>query len=168
MSKKGQKWLTERHEYQTKDDPYLFDAAPSGEALCPRCHAVFRDKRWLIDEDFYEEYKDTDFVPKILCPGCRKATDRYAMGYVYLSGAFFEKHRDEIMRLIQNEYERARENNPLHQIITMYEEDGRTVIETTTDHLAQRLGRAVYKAYKGNLTFRWSEGDKLVRIYWER
>ncbi len=168
MSKKGQKWLTERHEYQTKDDPYLFDAAPSGEALCPRCHAVFRDKRWLIDEDFYEEYKDTDFVPKILCPGCRKATDRYAMGYVYLSGSFFEKHRDEIMRLIQNEYERARENNPLHQIITMYEEDGRTVIETTTDHLAQRLGRAVYKAYKGNLTFRWSEGDKLVRIYWER
>ncbi|HFC98236.1 MAG TPA: ATPase, partial [Thermosulfurimonas dismutans] len=138
------------------------------EALCPRCHAVFRDKRWIIDEEFYEEYKDTDFVPKILCPGCRKAVDRYAMGYVYLSGPFYEKHRDEIMRIIHNEVERARGNNPLHQIITMYEEDGRTVIETTTDHLAQRLGRAIYRAYKGNLTFRWSEGDKLVRIYWER
>ncbi|WP_297056430.1 BCAM0308 family protein [Thermosulfurimonas sp.] len=168
MARKGERWLRERHEFETNEDPYLTDAAPAGEALCPRCHAVFRDKRWIIDEEFYEEYKDTDFVPKILCPGCRKAVDRYAMGYVYLSGPFYEKHREEIMRIIHNEVERARGNNPLHQIITMYEEDGRTVIETTTDHLAQRLGRAIYRAYKGNLTFRWSEGDKLVRIYWER
>ncbi|WP_022852902.1 BCAM0308 family protein [Thermodesulfatator atlanticus] len=168
MSRKGKKWITETQEFQTTDDPYLPKKYPSGEAICPRCHAVFRDKRWLIDEEFYQEFKDSDLVPKYLCPGCRKAVDRYPMGYLYLSGEFFNKHRDEILRVINNEYERARKNNPLQQIISMYEEDGRTVIETTTENLAQRLGRAVYRAYKGDLTFKWSEGNKLVRVYWQR
>ena len=90
------------------------------------------------------------------------------MGYLYISGNFWETHKEDIMRLINNEVERARGLNPLHQIIDMYEEDGKTVIETTTDQLAQRLGRALYKAYKGDLEFRWSKGNKLVRVYWSR
>jgi len=143
-------------------------AAPAGEAICPRCKAVFKDKRWVLDEELYEELKDIDSVPQIICPGCRKALDQYAMGYLYISGNFWETHKEDIMRLINNEYERARGMNPLHQIINMYEDNGTTVIETTTDHLAQRLGRAIYKAYKGNLEFRWSKGDKLVRVYWSR
>jgi len=72
------------------------------------------------------------------------------------------------MRLINNEVERARGLNPLHQIIDIYEEEDKTVIETTTDQLAQRLGRALYKAYKGDLEFKWSKGNKLVRVYWSR
>jgi hypothetical protein len=168
MSKKGEKWIKHTHEFETTDDPYAIKAAPAGEAICPNCKAVFKDKRWFIDEELYEELKDIDSVPQIICPGCRKALDKYAMGYLYLSGKFWEEHRDEIMRLINNEYERARGLNPLHQIIAIYEEDGRTVIETTTDHLVQRLGRAVYRAYKGDLEFRWSKGNKLVRVYWTR
>ncbi|WP_038055569.1 BCAM0308 family protein [Thermodesulfobacterium hydrogeniphilum] len=168
MSKKGDKWFTHTQEYETNGDPYAMKAAPAGEAICPRCKAIFKDKRWFIDEELYEELKDIETVPHIICPACRKILDRYAMGYLYISGNFWETHREEIMRLINNEVERARGLNPLHQIINIYEEDGTTVIETTTDHLAQRLGRALYKACKGDLEFRWSKGNKLVRVYWSR
>jgi hypothetical protein len=44
----------------------------------------------------------------------------------------------------------------------------RLVVETTTEKLAQHLGRAVYRAYKGELDFRWSEMNKFVRVYWSR
>jgi hypothetical protein len=168
MSRKGRKWYSETQEFQTTNDPYQPKKTPGGEAICPRCHAVFRDKRWFLDEEFYQEFKDSDLVPKYLCPGCRKAVDRYPMGYLYLSGDFFEEHKEEIMRVLNNEYERARQNNPLQQIIATYKENGSTVIETTTENLAQRLGKAVYRAYKGDLTFKWSEGNKLVRVYWIR
>ncbi len=168
MSKKGEKWLRHTHEFETTDDPYAMKSAPAGEAICPKCKAVFKDKRWFLDDELYEELKEIDTVPQIICPACRKAIDKYAMGYLYLSGEFWETHKDDIMRLINNEVERARGLNPLHQIIDIYEEDGRTVIETTTDQLAQRLGRAIYKAYKGDLEFRWSKGNKLVRVYWCR
>ncbi len=168
MAKKGEKWIRHRWEFETSEDPYAIKAAPSGEALCPQCKAVFKDKRWLMDEKLYEELKDIDTVPHIICPGCRKATEKYAMGYLYISGNFWEEHKDELMKLIHNECERAKGLNPLHQIIDIYEKDNVTVIETTTDQLAQRLGRALYKAYKGELEFKWSKGNKLVRVYWSR
>ncbi|WP_456432282.1 BCAM0308 family protein [Thermosulfuriphilus sp.] len=167
--KQGRKWRGDiPHKFETVEDPYLPKKAPAGEALCPRCHAVFRDKRWFFDEDFYNEFKESDLVPQILCPGCRKSLDRYAMGYVTLAGGFFEKHKEEIMKVIMNEYKRAREKNPLMQIISVTEEDGKIIIETTSERLAQRLGRAVYKAYKGDLEFRWAHQDKFVRVYWNR
>ncbi len=168
MAKKGDKWVTHTWEFESTEDPYGQKAAPAGEAVCPRCKSVFKDKRWFIDEELAKELLEDENVPKILCAGCRKALESYAMGYVYLSGEFFQSHKDEIMRLINNELEKARGLNPLHQIISMKEKEGTFIIETTTDHLAQRLGRAIYRAFKGDLEFRWSKGDKLVRVYWKR
>lgn len=168
MSRKGEKWIQHTWEFETTEDPYAMTSAPSGEAVCPKCKSVFKDKRWFIDESLAEELLEAENVPKLLCPGCRKVQEKYAMGYLYLSGKFWETHKEDIMKLIQNEYEKARGLNPLHQIINIYDEDEVTVIETTTDHLAERFGRAIYRAYKGDLEFKWSKGDKLVRVYWHR
>lgn len=168
MAKKGEKWIRHTHEYETLEDPYAMKFAPAGEAICPNCKAVFKDKRWFLDEELYEELRDIETVPQIICPACRKVMEKYAMGYLYISGEFWETHKDEIMKLINNEVEKARGLNPLHQIIDIYKDGETTIIETTTDQLAQRLGRALYKAYKGNLEFKWSKGDKLVRVYWSR
>lgn len=41
-------------------------------------------------------------------------------------------------------------------------------VETTTDSLARRLARIVHRAYKGELEFRFGEGEKMVRIHWTR
>jgi len=168
MAKKGDRWLKHTWEFETTEDPYAMKEAPAGEAVCPRCKSVFKDKRWFMDEELAEELLEAENVPKLLCPGCRKALESYAMGYLYISGEFWKTHRDDIMRLINNEVEKARGLNPLHQIINIVDDGETTIIETTTDHLAQRLCRALYRAYKGDLEFRWSKGDKLVRVYWKR
>lgn len=168
MSRKGEKWIQHTWEFETTEDPYAMTSAPSGEVVCPKCKSVFKDKRWFIDESLAEELLEAENVPKLLCPGCRKVQEKFAMGYLYLSGKFWETHKEDIMKLIQNEYEKARCLNPLHQIINIYDEEEATVIETTTDHLAERFGRAIYRAYKGDLEFKWSKGEKLVRVYWNR
>jgi hypothetical protein len=47
-------------------------------------------------------------------------------------------------------------------------EEGRITISTTEDRLAQKMGREVQKAHKGELHYRWAPGEDLVRINWSR
>jgi hypothetical protein len=56
----------------------------------------------------------------------------------------------------------------MDRIIQMVPEGDQLVVETTTEKLAQHLGRAIHKAYKGDLNFHWGEVDRLVRVYWSR
>ena len=56
----------------------------------------------------------------------------------------------------------------MDRIIQIAPEGGKLVVETTTEKLAQHLGRAVYKAYKGDLSFQWSDPNQFVRVYWSR
>ena len=70
---------------------------------------------------------------------------------------------------LKNEADRVAGRSVADRIITMTKEGkDKLVVETTTEKLAQHLGRAVYKAYKGDLDFRWSEMNKFVRVYWTR
>jgi hypothetical protein len=41
-------------------------------------------------------------------------------------------------------------------------------ISTTTEKLAQRLGRALKKARGGEVTYDWSHNNKFVRVVWKR
>jgi hypothetical protein len=69
-------------------------------------------------------------------------------GHLHLEGEFLSEHRDEIELLIHNEGDRASVDNPLARIMKWdKDEKGRTTILTTTEHLAQRLGHALKKAY---------------------
>ncbi len=59
--------------------------------------------------------------------------------------------------------------NCADRIIQMIPEaDSKLVVETTTEKLAQHLGRTISKAYKGDLSFHWSEPNRFVRVYWTR
>ena len=50
----------------------------------------------------------------------------------------------------------------------MEEADGGWKIETTTEKLAQRLGRAVHKARGGKVEYKWGHKNKFVRVWWEK
>jgi hypothetical protein len=39
-------------------------------------------------------------------------------------------------------------------------------IHTTNERFAQRLGREVKRAFKGEVTYHWTAGDKFVRVEW--
>jgi hypothetical protein len=163
----GQKGKKFGHAGRT-EDPYQ-PAEGQEASLCTNCQAIYQNKRWFFDDKLAGKLAGTDKVKEVICPTCRKIKDHYSEGVLTLSGEFFKEHKDEIITLLKNEAERVAGRSVDDRIITMTEEGkDRLVIETTTEKLAQHLGRAVYRAYKGELEFRWSEVNKFVRVYWSR
>jgi 3-dehydroquinate dehydratase len=77
-------------------------------------------------------------------------------------------HREEILNLVRNETKKADSINPLERIITMESDEEGMEITTTNEKLAQRIGRAIHKAYSGDLEYKWSEDNRLVRVNWHR
>jgi hypothetical protein len=69
---------------------------------------------------------------------------------------------------LRNEESRAREKNPLERIMRMDAANGGWRIETTTEKLAQRLGRSIKKARGGKLVYKWTHNGKFVRVLWEK
>ena len=78
------------------------------------------------------------------------------------------EHRGEIARILLNEESRAREKNPLERIMRMDAANGGWRVETTTEKLAQRLGRSIKKARGGKLVYKWGHNNKFVRVLWEK
>ena len=168
----GRKWSGQKgkrfgHVGRT-EDPYQ-PAEGQETSLCTTCQAIYQNKRWFFDKQLAKQLAGTDKAKEVTCPTCRKIKDRYPEGILTLSGEFLKERQDEIVTLLKNEAERVAGRSVADRIITMTEEaPDRLVVETTTEKLAQHLGRAVYRAYKGDLDFRWSEMNKFVRVYWSR
>jgi len=168
---KEQKWSGEKGKkfghVGRVEDPYLPEEGQES-AVCTQCHAMYQGKRWFFDEKLYDRLTSTNQVQEVVCPTYRKIKNHYPEGILTLSGEFLGQHRDEIVRLLEKEAERVSKRNVLDRIIQMGPDGDRLVMETTTEKLAQHLGRTIYKAYKGDLNFRWSEMNKFVRVYWSR
>jgi hypothetical protein len=47
-------------------------------------------------------------------------------------------------------------------------EDHHCIVSTTTEHLAQRLGHALEKAFGGSVEYDFSHENKLARVSWRR
>jgi uncharacterized protein YifE (UPF0438 family) len=71
------------------------------------------------------------------------------------------------LRILRNEEARARDKNPLERIMRVEQASGDWKIQTTTEKLAQRLGRAMKKAKGGKVEYKWSHNNKFVRVVWE-
>lgn len=139
-------------------------------AICPKCDSVYSNGYWTARKQLSPEMKFRDWTPeeKVKCPACRQKEAGVAGGYVRLSGKFYRDHADEIENLISNEVERAGESNPLSVVIAKRENAGVMTIETSTEHLAERLGHALRKAYSGEVDFDFSHENKVVRVVWHR
>jgi NMD protein affecting ribosome stability and mRNA decay len=149
-------------------EPYEL-AAGQEAAACQECHALYQQKRWFFDEPLYGKLAGAGKVRPVICPTCRKIKDHYVEGYLTLSGEFLTGHKAEIVTVLENEAAKVGKRSVDDRIIQIIPEgDDKLVVETTTEKLAQHLGRAVYKAYKGDLSFKWSEPSKFVRVYWSR
>ena len=74
--------------------------------------------------------------------------------------------RGEILRLLRNEEAQAREKNPLERIMRLAAAGDDWMVETTTEKLAQRLGRSLRKARGGKVSYTWSHNNKFLRVVW--
>lgn len=148
---------------QRSTDPYQQKLGPKETAVCRKCGAFYRNKRWCIDEKLGGEA-----AASVTCPACQRMADNNPAGIVTLSGSYLVEHEDEILNAIKHAETRSRLKNPLGRIMEIKQENKVLTISTTEDKLAQKLGREIYKAHKGELHYQWSHDQHFVRVNWTR
>ncbi|MEO0093296.1 MAG: BCAM0308 family protein [candidate division WOR-3 bacterium] len=150
------------------DDPYLTTKAYPEPTICPGCGLVYHNKRWTKDEYLLNSIKS--IAQKHKCPSCRKIEDHFPMGIVTITQEddFIKQHRTEIINLIRNEEKREILRNPLDRIMSLKNNDDTIVVETTSENLAVAIGKALKRAYRGELKINFSRENKQTRISWKR
>lgn len=130
---------------------------------CPSCRATYRDGRWTWQPASEGAHERT-------CPACERIADRYPAGVLRVEGAFATRHRDDLIGLLRNVEDRERSRHPLKRIMKIATRRNGFVAETTDGKLAQSLGRALHKAYAGELEHPPTTADteNLVRVRWMR
>lgn len=150
-------------------DAYLPRRAAKGLQACRGCGAVYYRRIWTLKPPL-EIRKRVDLAGGATlthCPACQKMREHYWDGVVQISGIGPGEKR-EVLRVMRNEEKRAREKNPLERIVRIVDGDGGLRVETTTEKLAQRLGRCLGKARGGKVTYKWSHRNKFARVLWEK
>jgi hypothetical protein len=90
-------------------------------------------------------------------------------GILTLSGGFLGKHRDEILKLIQNKVEAEKTEHPMKRLMGVEDGPGGELIVRFTDlHLPSGTGEAIERAYDGALDIQYTKESNLVRVYWNR
>jgi NMD protein affecting ribosome stability and mRNA decay len=154
------------HEGGSRHEPQKL-AEPTS---CKDCGAIYSGGRWIAKGNARESAKNSAWRPgyPTTCPACKQIKSGMVGGYVAISGTFLNEHRTEIRNLVENEAGLTIEDNPLSRIMGIHEKGDRLVIETTTEHLAQRLGHALKKAYAGDVSYDFSHENKVARVTWHR
>ena len=128
-------------------------------AVCKVCGAVYADRRWTAADGASgaEKHKQRRPSQMTICPACKQASTGEPRGFVFLDGQFFTTHQDEIESLLRNESERAAEDNALARTLDWKRGEGHMLtVTTTTEHLAQRLGHVLQKAFDGEVQYGFS------------
>jgi hypothetical protein len=146
-------------------DAYLPKLTPKGVIQCTGCGVFYHQRHWQLEAPAGFNY--SVHPHPIYCPACRKIKERYPSGELSLRGVETTE-RQEILRILRNEEEQARNKNPLERIMRVAQQNGEWKVETTTEKLAQRLGRSVRKARGGTLAYKWSHNNKFLRVVWEQ
>lgn len=163
---KGPRIITKK-AIDTAKDPYLIDLPPDEKAVCKGCGAVWHSKRWSLPSAT-AALASSERPAQTTCPACRKVRDRVPLGFVTIQGTFAVEHKEEILSLLRNKETRALHINALERIMDIKESGNAIEVSTTTDKLAQRIGRMLHNAYCGEVEYKWSSGDKLARVTWTR
>jgi hypothetical protein len=136
--------------------------------VCRHCGAVYAKRRWVSASDRRTTVIGPDAIEAV-CPACEKAARGVVQGYLTLGGAFLEAHGADVEALIRNEAARAARDNPLGRILEWdRSKPGTLTITTTTEHLVERLGRALHHAFHGDIDYGFSHANKLARATWRR
>ncbi|NDY42659.1 ATPase [Dissulfurirhabdus thermomarina] len=130
-------------------------------AVCGRCGALFAGGRWSWQEA-------PPGAARVTCPACQRAEDGYPAGRVEIRGDFFRRHRDEILNLVRNEEAAEKAARPMERIMAVEETADGVLVLTTGVHVARRIGEALARAYQGDFSFQYAEGEKRIRVSWSR
>jgi hypothetical protein len=145
-------------------DTYLPRKPPKEIIQCTGCGAFYHRRYWTLTAP--AGFSPPANLHAVYCPACRKIKDHRFSGEVDLVGVG-DAELAEVLRILRNEEAKARQKNPLECIMRLEKTGNGWKVETTTEKLAQRLGRSVRKARGGKLAFKWSHNNKFVRVLWQ-
>jgi len=146
-------------------DTFLPRRSPKETIQCTGCGAFYHRRYWTLSAP--TGFTSAVHLRPVYCPACRKSKEGRASGELYLLG-LGDKDRAEVLHLLRNEEAKAREKNPLERIMRLEQTVNNWKVVTTTEKLAQRLGRSVCKARGGKIAYKWSHNNKFVRVLWEQ
>jgi NMD protein affecting ribosome stability and mRNA decay len=151
-------------------DPYMKKDQYADPTICPSCGLVYHNKTWKKDQELLKSMKLNKDVIYKDCPACRKMKDDYPLGVLIIQGDILSQKGkiEEALNLIKHEEEKEQISNPLARIMKMENYGDRMEIKTTTEGLATRLGKALNKAYQGELEVIFSEHEKFLRVIWKK
>ena len=153
---------------QRSTDVYLPKGGSKEVTLCSKCGAFYWNKRWSTDQADLDKARTEAGTAKVVCPACQRMHDENPAGILALSGEYLVQHENDILNMIKNVEASTRAKNPLARIMEIRQENKLLTISTTDAKLAQKLGKEVYKAHKGELHFQWSQADSFIRVNWTR
>ena len=152
-----------RYRDRIWDDPRHDPYAPPGKYMepmrCGECGAVYHRGRW-------QWLPTPERLHVATCPACRRTHDRLPAGLLTLEGPLLSKHRNEILRLVQHQAERERDDHPMHRIIDISERNQGVEVTTTDIHLPQRIGNAIKRAFHGELEISYGKDEYTARVRW--
>lgn len=157
-----------RRNIESYNDPYISEESLPENTVCKQCGAVHTADRWYLKGEVPVDKVFRPVAQKTICPACRKQADRFPGGVLTLTGSFLSHHMEEILNLIRNESSKAQSDNPLERIMDMQTDGDEMVVTTTNEKLAQRIGRAIHKAYSGKIDYQFGEDNKQARVNWHR
>lgn len=146
---------------EKRHDAYKETQKLPDPTLCTECGVLFTDGRWVWTGT--EEQ-----VNRTVCPACRRISEKNPAGFVDIQGEFFDGRRDEVENLIYNTEKAETLERPMERLIQVRHNGGVTHVTTTGVHIARRIGDAVARAYSGETTINYLDGEKRVRISVER
>ena len=147
--------------YDRQLDAYGIRGKLPDPTACPSCGAIYRNGRWIWGSPPADAHRTR-------CPACRRIEDDYPAGLVTISGDFAAAHAEEIRNLIHNVEEREKQEHALKRVMAIVDEAGQLLVKTTDAKLARGIGEALHHAYRGELDYRMSEAESVLRVEWKR
>ena len=146
---------------EKRKDTYKATNTMHEPAYCTECGATYINGRWTWKELDEEKHQT-------ICPACKRTVDKYPAGYIEIKGNFFSRHANEISNLIRNTEKLEKTERPLERIMSRHFNRNKAVLTTTGIHIARRIGEALFRSYQGEFNFQYADGDKSIRVFWER
>jgi hypothetical protein len=145
--------------HEAEHDTYMPRHSLPEPTGCPDCGAIYHRGRWQWGPIPAGAHRE-------LCPACQRIRDKYPAATVTITGPFALQHASEISSLARNEEIAAKAEHPLERIIEIDIGTEVLTMTTTNAHLARRIGKALRRAYGGELHLYFVEDTDFLRVQW--
>jgi transposase len=137
------------------------------QTVCSGCGAVFSGRTWRRSALRLRAAAQHGSVRGI-CPACLQTAKGQPFGRVVLEGSYVPGHAEELIRRVRNVAARAAFTQPERRLIEVTPRRSTIEVLTTSQKLAHRLAREMVKAFRGSVSYHWSDGDGSLLAVWRR